>query len=55
MSKDSSVKYYQKNDERVQKRASERKKSLFKEEERKKNETMDTNNIKIFLNMINKI
>lgn len=36
MSKDSSVKYYLKNDEPVQKRASERKKSLFKEEERKK-------------------
>ena len=37
MSKDWSAKYYQTNDERVQKRACERNKSLSKEEKRKKN------------------
>ena len=52
MCKDSSVKYYQKNKERLQKRACERYQNLSKEE-RKKSDSMIMNEIKISLKMKN--
>ena len=52
MCKDSSAKYYQKNKERLQKRACERYQNLSKEE-RKKSDSMIMNEIKISLKMKN--
>ena len=52
MCKDSSAKYYQKNKERLQKRACERYQNLSKEE-RKKSDSMIVNEIKISLKMKN--
>ena len=50
MLKDSSDKHYQRNKERLQKMASERYQRKS-EEEKRKNENMVTNDIKIFLRM----